>query len=219
MQKRYIFLATLFAIIASGLLFLPDMKQKTQVSTDSFLNDIHSNNRYLSSDEIAKRIIEDDPIVFLVDVRTAKEYDNYSLPGAINIPLKDLLTEDWAGYLDQDIVDVIFYSNDDILAEQAWALCKQLGYTNLYVLKGGLNNWFATIMLPQEPGELGSSAEFDLFSFRTGASIYFGSGDRVINVIVDKPKPKPKPKAQPKAQPKKQVPVKKKRRRVAEGGC
>ena len=207
MQKRYIFLATLFIIMASGLLFLPDMKQKTQVPAASFLNDIHSNNRHLTSDEIAKRIIDGDPMLFIVDVRTESEFNTYSLPGAINIPLQDLLLEDWAGYVDQDIQDVIFYSNDDILSEQAWALCKQLGYKNLYLLDGGLNNWFGTIMLPQKPGELSSSADFDLFSFRTGASIYFGSGSTAVKASVEKPKAK------------KTLTVKKKTKRVAEGGC
>ena len=207
MQKRYIFLAVLFLGMASGLLYLPDMKQKTQIKAETFLNDIHSNNRDLTTDEIAKRIIDGDPMLFIVDVRTEAEYDNYSLPGAINIPLKDLLLDDWAGYLDQDIQDVIFYSNDDVMAEQAWALCKQLGYKNLYVMDGGLNYWFETIMLPKEPGELGSSADFDLFAFRTGASIYFGSGSTAVAVKVDKPKAK------------KTLTVKKKAKKVAEGGC
>jgi len=206
MQKRYIFLAILFIAMASGLLFLPDMKEKSQIPVDVFLNDIHSNNRHLTSDEIAKRIINGDPMVFLVDVRTVEEYDNYSLPGSINIPLKDILLDDWAGYLDQDIVDVIFYSNDDILSEQAWALCKQLGFKNLYVLDGGLNTWFETIMLPKEPGELASTAAFDLFSFRTGASIYFGSGSTAVAVEAKPVK-------------KKTIPVKKKAKREAEGGC
>jgi len=206
MQKRYIFLAILFIAMASGLLFLPDMTQKTQVPAATFLNDIHSNNRHLTSDEIAKRIIDGDPMVFLVDVRSEKEFDTYSLPGSINIPLKDVLLDDWAGYVDQDIVDVIFYSNDDILAEEAWALCKQQGFKNLYVLDGGLNTWFGTIMLPEEPGELASTTEIELFSFRTGASIYFGSGSTAVSVEAKPVK-------------KKTIPVKKKVKREAEGGC
>jgi rhodanese-related sulfurtransferase len=208
MQKRYIFLAILFIGMASGLLYLPDMKEKNQIPAESFLNDIHSNNRYLTSDEIAKIIIDGDPMLFIVDVRTEAEYNNYSLPGSINIPLKDLLLEDWAGYLDQDIQDVIFYSNDDVLSEEAWALCKQNGFSNLYVLDGGLNRWFATIMLPEKPGELASTADFDLYSFRTGASIYFGSGSTAVAV-----------EAKPKTDKKKTIPVKKKAKRAAEGGC
>jgi rhodanese-related sulfurtransferase len=203
--------------MASGLLFLPDMKQKTQIPAETFLNDIHSNNRYLSTDEIAKRIIDGDPILFIVDVRTSEEYDIYSMPGAINIPLQDILKDDWAGYLDQNILDIIFYSDDDIDSEQAWALCKQLGYTNLYVLEGGLNHWFSTIMLPPKPADLAPSEDFDLFDFRTGASLYFGSGYQIIKTTV---KPvAPKAKAPTVKKEKKKLPVKKKVKREAEGGC
>lgn len=210
MQKRYIFLALIFIVIASGLLFIPDMGKKTQVPANSFLNDIHSNNRYLSTDEIAKRIIDGDPTLFLVDVRSEEEYVIYSLPGAFNMPLKRLLNKDWAGYLDQKIVDVIFFSNDDVLSEQAWALCKQRGYANLYVLEGGLNKWFATIMLPEKPGELASTEDMDLYSFRTGASIYFGSGTIPVVVEVE---------AKPEPVVKKTIPVKKKVKAQEEGGC
>lgn len=217
MQKRYIFLTVIFLAIASGLLFLPDMQKKTQIPSETFLNDIHSNNRYLSSDEIAKRIIDGDPMLFIVDVRSSKEYDIYSLPGAINIPVSDILSDDWAGYLDQDILDIIFYSNDDVDSEQAWALCKQLGYQNLYVLDGGLNRWFGTIMLPPKPDDLEPTEAFDLYDFRTGASLYFGSGYQEIETPIKPVVGKPKPAVVKKE--KKSLPVKKKVKREAEGGC
>lgn len=212
MQKRYILLAFLFLVVAAGLLFIPDMKKKTQIPASAFLKDIHSNSRYISTDELAKRIIDGDPTLFLVDVRSEEEYNVYSLPDALNMPLNKLLNPDWQGYLDQDVLDVIFFSNDDILSEEAWALCNQQGYSNLYVLDGGLNRWFATIMLPEEPGELASTTELELYSFRTGASIYFGSGTvhvPVIKEVEEKPKPKPK----------KTIPIKKKVQVEAEGGC
>jgi rhodanese-related sulfurtransferase len=212
MQKRYIFLALIFIVIAAGLLFIPSMKEKTQIPASAFLKDIHSNNRYISTDQLAKRIINGDPTLFLVDVRSEEEYKVYSLPEAVNMPLSNLLKEDWQGYLDQEVLDVIFFSNDDILAEQAWALCRQQGYTNLYVLAGGLNEWFGTIMLPEKPSELASSEELELYSFRTGASIYFGSGTVPVPVVVEKEE-KPKP------EPKKTIPKKKKVKVEAEGGC
>ena len=212
MQTRYIIIASIFIIIAGGLLFIPEMKEKTQVPAHTFLNDIHSNNRFLSSDELAKRIIDGDPTLFLVDVRAEEEYNTYSLPDAVNMPLNNLLNEDWAGYLDQEVLDVIFFSNDDILSEQAWALCKQQGYANLYVLEGGLNRWFATIMLPEKPDELASNEEQELFQFRTGASIYFGSGTVPVPVVVEVEE-KPKPVV------KKTIPVKKKVKVEEEGGC
>lgn len=216
MKKRYIVLAIAFIAIAGGLLTLPNMKDKNPVRPVALLNDIHSANRYINTDQLAKRMIDEDPIVFLVDVRPASAFEVYTLPGAINIPLNDLLNEDWRGYLDQDVYDIIFFSNDDVLAEQAWVLCKQLGYKNLYVLQGGLNYWFETIMQPVKPETTDPTEAFDLFDFRTAASIYFGAGTIVIPAV-EAEKPKVKTASAPAA--KKAIPIKKKVKVEAEGGC
>lgn len=208
MQKRYIILAFLFLVIAAGLLNLPDMKSKNQIQATEFLNNIHSTHRYLTSDDLAHRIIDEDPMVFLVDVRSEAEFNAYHLPGAINIPFDQILDENWNAHLNQEIVDVIFYSNDDVYSEQAWALCKQQGFKNLFILEGGLNHWFETIMQPPTPLETDPIEAFELYSFRKGASIYFGSGSVVI------PEEQPQP-----IEMKKTIPIQSKPKKAAEGGC
>jgi len=212
MNKAFLYLSLIVLVIATVLLFQSNYENKQQNPAEAFLKEIHSSNRYVSTDEIAKRIIEDDPTLFLVDVRAEEEFNTYSLPGAVNIPLQSVLNKEWEQNLNQGVLDVIFFSNDDFNSEEAWALCKQEGYSNLYVLEGGLNNWFSTIMLPEKPGELASTEELELFSFRTGASIYFGSGSVTIPVIVEVEE-KPAPLV------KKTIPVKTKQKAEAEGGC
>ena len=81
----------------------------------------------------------------------------------------------------------------------------RLGYKNLYVLKGGLNEWFNTIINPKLPKETDSQKDFELYSFRKAAGMYFGVG-------VSKTETEKKP-------IKKVITVKKKKKRVAEGGC
>ncbi len=177
MKIRYIFPTLLFIAVVFDLwLYLPSEKQKSPVLADSFSNTVNSPNRTLTTDLVAKEIIKGNPIIFLVDVRTQEEFDNYSIPGAINIPLKELPPDDWKTSLNQDVLDIVFYSNDDILSEKAWILCKQQGPKNIYVLDGGLNKWFETIIEPKIPDETASTSEFELFSFRMGASIHFGDG-------------------------------------------
>jgi rhodanese-related sulfurtransferase len=209
MQKRYIILAFLLIAVAFGLVFLPGLKQKEQIPANIFLNKINESSRFLSTDMIAARIINQDPGLLLVDVRDTEEYEKYSLTGAINIPLSDVLDDDWQGYLDQDVQDVVFYSNDDVLSEKAWALCVQLGYPNLYIMKGGLNEWFATIMQPEMPGETDPSEAFDLYAFRKGASMYFGGSSTDV----------PEEAKAEKETNKKTIPVRKKVKKEAEGGC
>ena len=145
MNKTYLFLSLLILVIATSFFFFPSGHQKEQYQAEALLKEILSSNRYLTSDEVAKRIIDGDPTLYLVDVRSKEEFEAYSLPDAENVPLPNILDEEREEKLNQDVLDVIFFSNDDIDAEQAWALCRRQGYLNLYVLKGGLNEWFSTI--------------------------------------------------------------------------
>merc|ERR1711879_332387 len=130
------------AIIA----FLPEKKYTGELTPEKLLTAINDNSRYISSDQIAHRLIESDPSVLLIDVRDTASFKQYSLPGATNIPLDSLLSPSWAGFLDQDFVTKVFYSNGSVYAAQAWTLATRLGYKNVYILKGGLNNWVETIL-------------------------------------------------------------------------
>jgi rhodanese-related sulfurtransferase len=215
MQRVFFFFALTLLILAVILLVKASAKQDSSVAAENFLNEIQSSNRYLSTDEVAKRIIDGDPTYFLVDVRSQEEFNLYTLPGAVNIPLANVLDKQWNEKLNQVGLNIIFFSNDEIDAEQAWALCKLQGYANLYVLDGGLTRWVETIMLPPKPDELATSVEMDLYTFRTGASIYFGSGTITIPVIVEVETTKEE--ANPAA--KKSIQVDKKVKAEAEGGC
>ncbi len=176
MKKRYIFLTLLFVAVVFDLwVYRPNEKQKSPMVADSNLNTANSPHRFFTTDLAAKKIINGDPLIFLVDVRTQEEFDGYSLPGAVNIPLKDLPPDNWGADLNTDGRDIVFYSNADIRSEKARSFCERHGSGNFYVLEGGLNNWFETIIEPKNPDETASTSEFDRFSFRTGASIHFGS--------------------------------------------
>ena len=77
-----------------------------------------------------------------------------------------MFNEAFEGYIDQEEYDVIFYSNDNFKADQAWVLSKRLDYKNLHVLKGGMNQWFSTIINPEKPTELMASSAFEQYAFR-----------------------------------------------------
>ncbi len=203
--RRYQILAAILFILAAGLVLLPKYKKNEGIAPDLLMKKMISSERYISTDLLADRLVNQDPSVLLIDTRTEKEFQNYALPNAINIPLKKLLDEDVNSYINQDIYDVIFYSNDNFYADQAWIIGSRLGYTNLYVLEGGLNKWFHTIINPELPDETMPEEAFELYSFRKAAGMYFGVGTSEQKTI-NKPI-------------KKTITVKKKKKRVAEGGC
>ena len=207
---RYKVLAIVFIALAGGLVLLPKFEKHEGIKPEKLLSNAISSERYISSDELAHKIINQDPSFLLIDVRDEEIFSKYSLPNSINIPLENLLDEDSEGFLNQDEFDVILFSNDNFYSDQAWLLCNRLEYKNMRVLDGGINTWFTTVINPVKPTENQPSSDFELYSFRKAASMYFGV------VYPDQVKSKPIVK---KAAPKKVIPVKKKKKLPVEGGC
>lgn len=208
---RYKILALILLVLSGGLLLLPKASKQEGINAEQLLGRVISPERYISTDQIADKIIGQDPSFILIDVRDAENYKNYSLPNALHIPLKNLLDEEHEPYLNQSQYDVVFFSNDNFYADQAWVLGNRLGYKNLRVLRGGLNEWYATIINPSIPEENMSAEAFELYSTRKAASMFFGvmypEQGKVEDVVVQKPAPK------------QIIPVKKKKKRPVEGGC
>ncbi len=167
-------------------------------------------SRFVTTDQVAKKIIEADPTLFLIDTRPFDQYESYSLPGAVNIPLEKLLDtnglifSEWMDYLDIEGVNAVFFSNSDITADQVWVICSRQGIDNLYVMKGGLNYWVETILKPEKPVQSAPSEDFALYDFRKGASQFFGAGTISIEAeVISEPVPR----------------MRKKKKTVASGGC
>ena len=210
-KRSYQILALILVILAGGLLLIPKHQKHEGISPELFAKNILSTERYISSDQLADRMINQDPVLLLIDTRSLEEYQRFSLPDAIHIPLSDIFSEALNPYLDQNIYDIILFSNDNFSAEQAWMLCNRMNYQRLYILDGGLNNWFGTIIEPELPSETMSQEAFELYSFRKAAGKYFGVANDTLEIEV-----KPIKQAPP---PKKVVPKPKKKKRIPEGGC
>lgn len=176
MSKTYLVLTIVAVLVASGLLFLPEKANYDETKPELLLKEINDPARYLSVDLVAERLIDEDPSIMLIDVRSVEQFGEYSLPRSVNIPLSQILQPEQMDYLYQEDMDIVLYSNDDLYADQAWILCTRLGYKNLYVLKGGLNQWYISILNPSEPAETEPTEKFDLYSFRLAASQYFRGG-------------------------------------------
>lgn len=206
-KRQYQMLAAILLILAGGLLLIPKYTTSEGINPESFVKKVVSSERYVSTDQLAERLIDQDPTVLLVDVRPEADYNKFTLPNAINIPLEKILDEDYESYMNQDAYDVILFSNDNFYANQAWMIGNRLNYPNLYVLKGGINEWFNTIINPKYPDESMPRTAFELYNFRKAAGMYFGVGA---------PSAKDNASAKP---AKKVITVKKKKKRVPEGGC
>lgn len=147
-----------------------------KLTAEELLTEVMESRQFMTPDEIAQMLIDKDPSLQLIDVRSKDQFEKFSLPNAINVPLESLLSDEFEETLNQDIKLNVFYSNSSNEANQAWMITRQLGYKNNYVLQGGLNYWAETIMKPEKPAEGSPNEELAKYNFRQGASQALGGG-------------------------------------------
>lgn len=215
-RKGYVFLMAVAIILAGGLIFLPEVSNTKELPAENLLLELGDNTRFLSADEISDLIINEDPSLLLVDLRSAEEYEKFSLEGAINIPFENILSSENDNYLRRGEMKKVFYANSDEISEQAWILLRRAEYQNVFVLKGGLTKWIQTIMKPEKPADTASEVEKELYNRRMAARNYFagGSVEIVPDAFVEQSKPAPVAKKKVKVIPKKVV-----KEVVEEEGC
>jgi len=160
-----------------------------KLTAAQLLEEANAGIQYYSPEEIADLIIAKDPSIQLIDVRNADEYSKFSLPGAFNIPLSDILAEEWIDYLNQDIKINVFYSNGTTNSDKAWMITRQLGYENNYVLMGGLNYWVESIINPESPASTNPDEEFAKYDFRKGAGMALGGSASTMTENTSTSKP------------------------------
>lgn len=199
-----IFLVPLGLIIAA----VPQNKTRQfKLTAEELLAEVNTRTQNLSAESVVDMIVKKDPSFQLIDVRSQDEFEKFNLPGSINIPLTDLLSEQYEAILNQDQKMNILYANGTLVANEAWMITRQLGYSNNFVLEGGLNYWFATILNPQKPASINSDEEFARYDFCKSAGQALGGGG-AIGANSDKPAEAAKPIIKPVAKKKK-----------AAGGC
>jgi rhodanese-related sulfurtransferase len=170
-------LAAVFIPLGLIIAAVPENTTKVyKLTAAELLVEAQEGAQFMSTDEIADMVVQKDPSFQLIDVRAQNEFEKFHLPNAINIPLTDILSDDWADVLDQDVKMNVFYSNGNLKSNEAWMITRQLGFENNYVMQGGLNYWAETIMDPKAPASTSPDDEIAKYDFRKGASMALGGG-------------------------------------------
>lgn len=206
-MKMRLILASVLIPLGIIIAAVPENTTKPfRLTADQLLDEIREGTQFVSTDQIADMLVQKDPSLQLIDVRTQGEFEKYSLPGSINIPISDLLSNEWRDFLDQGVRMNVFYSNGNLKSNEAWMITRQLGYENNYVLQGGLNYWAETILNPQAPKSVLADDEIAKYDFRKGASAALGGANTVVSNNKESKTAKP-------------VIVKRKKKKRVAGGC
>ena len=89
--------------------------------------------------EEAVTMMEEETEYIILDVRTAEEYSEKHIPGAINIANEVIGTEDIPELPDKDQL-ILVYCRSGNRSKQASEKLAKLGYTNIVEI-GGINSW------------------------------------------------------------------------------
>lgn len=181
-------------------------RKAVHLNPDELAATIISKSNFVTAEDVAAWIIDKKPDLLVVDIRSSEEYQQYHIPGAINIPLAKLFEPESLELLGEDYI-IVLYSNGGTYAAQAWVMLKQMGYET-YVLLGGLNYWVEAIVNPQPPNDLAADSEILRYHFRQSASQYFNQGGVAISRDAAKNE-------QTRTVPK----IKRRRKIVADEGC
>lgn len=88
--------------------------------------------------QLGPRELDQKKGMMLIDIRSAREYDQGHIPGSVNIPLTDIGDKIKKVKKEKEIVVYCQSGNQSI-----WAIKRMMGmgFKNLYNLKGGYNAW------------------------------------------------------------------------------
>ena len=144
MKRPYIkLLGLLVIIITTALVYLSikdSQKYRFDKSAEAMHQDLLKNDYYLNPEKAWEIIGAKDQKYVFVDLRNPREFDNFHIEGAINVPMQRVLDEEYVQSLKNDKTKVL-YSNESIKADQIRVLLSQYGYENLMILQGGAKYW------------------------------------------------------------------------------
>jgi len=158
-------------VLALGILFifLPDRKAHliSKVSDPAYLSQHPA--AAMEPDELAFRIVDNEPNVKIIDIRQPEEFAKLALPGSLNIQLRDFFGKDWILPLSQRHVKKVVVGNDEVQEHIACSLLQELGYENLAELQGGFDRFNKTILSGSPFVPTGSRWDGDVKQFREDA--------------------------------------------------
>lgn len=144
MKRPYIKILGLIVVaLAVGLIFTSlksSKKYKFNKPAEKLHAELLTAKHYLDPYKALEIIAGKEENYIFVDIRNPREYDNFHIESAVNVPMQRALDEEFIPYLKNDKIKVL-YSDKSIKADQIWVLLTQYGYENLYVLQGGAAYW------------------------------------------------------------------------------
>ncbi len=173
-SRKHIYVGIATLLLGVLLVFLPDRKTGMieKVSSAGFVASHPVNT--ICSDELAFRIMDNEPTYHIVDIRSHSEYSQFALPHSDNIAMLNFFGKEWNGLLSQRHTRKVIIGDNEMQERAAYLLLRELGYENLVVLEGGLPEFRSMIFDPSKVIQTGSRWDGDVNTFHQQAHTEIG---------------------------------------------
>lgn len=169
-KKLYAVVAGIGLIFAVSAFALPDRKEHLlkMAEDKEYIESLNLNK--ISIDELALRIMHKDKKIQIFDLRKESEYKDWALPNSVRIDLINIFDKDMHSALAYKGKENIFIADNDTEAMKAASIAKDLGFSNISYLDGGVNKFKADIINFTRTGDIPQNMK-DVYRFREKASV------------------------------------------------
>lgn len=116
-----------------------------EFSEQALLEAVEEAEDHIEPEDLADALMQGRQDLVVVDVRTPDEYQTFHIPGAVNVPLPELI-DYLAPYRNQG--RIVLYSNGMTHPAQARDALARLGFQNVFMLTDGLQGFLDRCLMP-----------------------------------------------------------------------
>ncbi len=158
----------LVVVVGFALLFMPDYKTRLLRKVSAPVFAAAHPAKTMTIDELAFRIVDQDPHTRIVDLRSAADYSALALPGSIHATKQDLFSRSLDELASRRIKKVVVGDNE-AEERQTYGILEELGYENLAILSGGFSAFSQAFLQSAAFVPTGGRYDEDVRRFREDA--------------------------------------------------
>lgn len=181
-SKILVPLAAIALLFGLSAMFIPPHKEHIKEVSEEVKIKMNSFEK-MPIDELAARLMNKDKSLQLIDVRPVDEFKEFALPNAISADYTKFLNKEWQKVFNTKGKVNLIYGNDEAAAVEAALAAKDVGFKNIIILEGGLENFKNNIINFEMPSEITDKGMNDTYRFRIEAA-------KVLPAIFEASKPK-----------------------------
>ncbi|MFA6598535.1 MAG: YeeE/YedE thiosulfate transporter family protein [Ignavibacteriaceae bacterium] len=169
-KPLYYGLTGLALILALSAFALPERRQSllAEINDSRFVNGYQVDA--VDCDELAFNIVDKDKNLQIIDIRSQKDFEAMTLPNSTRLTLENLFEKNAHKLLTIKHKKNVFVADDEATEKKAAVLAKELGYSEIYYLEGGLKQFRKDILNFTMTTAGTNQHEIDTYRFRTKAA-------------------------------------------------